>query len=61
MKKIQGKGYVNNVKGSLIPTLTGYAIVQFLEKSHIASDLYYEISPNPIEDEITDNVEKKAA
>ena len=32
MKKIQGKGYVNNVKGSLIPTLTGYAIVQFLEK-----------------------------
>ena len=32
MKRIQDKGYVNAVKGSLIPTLTGYAIVQFLEK-----------------------------
>jgi len=32
MKRIQDKGYVNNVKGSLIPTYTGYAIVQFLEK-----------------------------
>ena len=31
MKKIQDKGYANNSKGSLIPTLTGYAIVQFLE------------------------------
>ena len=31
MKKIQDKGYANNTKGSLIPTLTGYAIVQFLE------------------------------
>ena len=31
MKKIQDKGYVNNSNGALIPTLTGYAIVQFLE------------------------------
>ena len=31
MKKIQDKGYANNSKGSLIPTLTGYAVVQFLE------------------------------
>ena len=34
MKRIQDKGYANNVKGSLIPTLTGYAIIQFLEKYH---------------------------
>ena len=34
MKRIQDKGYVNNAKGSLIPTLTGYAVVQFLEKYH---------------------------
>ena len=34
MKRIQDKGYVNNSKGSLIPTLTGYAVVQFLEKYH---------------------------
>jgi DNA topoisomerase-1 len=33
MKKIQDKGYVNNVKGALIPTFTGYAIVQFLERN----------------------------
>ena len=32
MKKIQDKGYVNKSKGALIPTFTGYAIVQFLEK-----------------------------
>ena len=32
MKKIVDKGYVNKVKGSMIPTFTGYAIVQFLEK-----------------------------
>ena len=34
MKRIQDKGYVNNTKGSLIPTLTGYAVVQFLESYH---------------------------
>ena len=33
MKRIQDKGYVNNTKGALIPTFTGYAIVQFLEKN----------------------------
>ena len=33
MRRIQDKGYVNNAKGSLIPTFTGYAIVQFLEKN----------------------------
>ncbi len=33
MRRIQDKGYVNNTKGSLIPTFTGYAIVQFLEKN----------------------------
>jgi len=33
MKKIQDKGYANNIKGSLIPTFIGYAIVQFLERN----------------------------
>ena len=32
MKKIQDKGYVRKIKGAMIPTFTGYAIVQFLEK-----------------------------
>ena len=32
LKKIQDKEYVNKVKGAMIPTFTGYAIVQFLEK-----------------------------
>lgn len=32
MTNIQKRGYVNRVKGSLIPTLTAYAIVHFLEK-----------------------------
>ena len=32
MKRIQDKGYVNRVKGSMIPTFTGYAVIQFLEK-----------------------------
>ncbi|MBC21811.1 MAG: DNA topoisomerase I [Candidatus Marinimicrobia bacterium] len=32
LKKIQDKEYVNKVKGSMIPTFTGYAVVQFLEK-----------------------------
>ncbi len=32
MQNIQFKGYVNKVKGALIPTFTGYAVVQFLEK-----------------------------
>ena len=34
MKRIQDKGYVNNTKGSFITTLTGYAVVQFLENYH---------------------------
>ena len=49
-----------NIKKPLIVTDRGSKdltfisnLVQFLEKSHIASDLYYEISPNPKEDEIT--------
>ena len=29
MRRIQDKGYVNNMKGALVPTFTGYAIVQF--------------------------------
>ena len=33
MRRIQDKGYVNNMKGALVPTFTGYAIVQFLEKN----------------------------
>ena len=33
MKKIQDKGYINNVKGSLIPTFVGYGIIQFLERN----------------------------
>ena len=32
MKKIQDKAYVRKIKGAMIPTFTGYAIVQFLEK-----------------------------
>ena len=32
MKRIQDKGYVNRVNGAMIPTFTGYAVVQFLEK-----------------------------
>ncbi len=32
LKKIQDKEYVNKVKGAMIPTFTGYAVVQFLEK-----------------------------
>ena len=32
MTNIQKRGYVNKVKNSLIPTLTAYAIVHFLEK-----------------------------
>ena len=32
MKRIQDKGYVNRVKGAMIPTFTGYAVIQFLEK-----------------------------
>ena len=49
-----------NIKKPLIVTDRGSKdltfisnLVQFLEKSNIASDLYYEISPNPKEDEIT--------
>ena len=32
MKKIIDKGYVNKVNSSMVPSFTGYAIVQFLEK-----------------------------
>ena len=32
LKKIQDKEYVNKVKGTMIPTFTAFAIVQFLEK-----------------------------
>jgi DNA topoisomerase-1 len=32
MKRIQDKGYVNRVNGAMIPTFTGYAVIQFLEK-----------------------------
>jgi len=32
MQNIQFKGYVNKVKGAMIPTFVGYAVVQFLEK-----------------------------
>ena len=32
LNKIQDKEYVNKVKGTMIPTFTGYAVVQFLEK-----------------------------
>ena len=32
LKKIQDKDYVNKVKGSMIPTFTAFAVVQFLEK-----------------------------
>ena len=32
MKKIQDKNYVRKVKGAMIPTFTGYSVVQFLEK-----------------------------
>ena len=32
LKKIQDKEYVNKVKGAMIPTFIGYAVVQFLEK-----------------------------
>jgi len=32
MQNIQYKGYVNKVKGAMIPTFTGYAVVQFLER-----------------------------
>ena len=35
MKKIQDKEYINNVKGTLIPTLTGYAVIQFLERYYM--------------------------
>ena len=40
MQNIQFKGYVNKVKGTMIPTFTGYAIVQYLEKKHLVLHLY---------------------
>ena len=32
MGNIQKRGYINRVKGAMIPTLTAYAVIQFLEK-----------------------------
>ena len=32
MQNIQYKGYVQKIKGAMIPTFTGYAVVQFLER-----------------------------
>ncbi|MAP67762.1 MAG: DNA topoisomerase I [Candidatus Marinimicrobia bacterium] len=32
MSNIQKRGYVNKVKGAMIPTLTAYAVIQFLER-----------------------------
>jgi len=60
MKKIQDKGYVNNIKGSLIPTLTGYAIVQFLENYFKdLVNLEYTSNMENILDEISLGNEKK--
>ena len=53
MKKIQDKGYVNNVKGSLIPTFIGYSIVQFLERNF--TDLVNLEYTSNMEDEL-DNI-----
>ena len=53
MKKIQDKGYANNIKGSLIPTFIGYAIVQFLERNF--EDLVNLQYTSKMEDEL-DNI-----
>ena len=53
MKKIQDKGYVNNVKGSLIPTFVGYGIIQFLERNF--KDLVNLQYTSTMEDEL-DNI-----
>ena len=53
MKKIQDKGYVNNVKGALIPTFVGYGIVQFLERNF--EDLVNLQYTSTMEDEL-DNI-----
>jgi len=53
MKKIQDKGYVNNSKGSLIPTFIGYSIVQFLERNF--TDLVNLQYTSNMEDEL-DNI-----
>ena len=53
MKKIQDKGYVNNIKGSLIPTFIGYSIVQFLERNF--TDLVNLQYTSNMEDEL-DNI-----
>ena len=53
MKKIQDKGYVNNVKGALIPTFIGYSIVQFLERNF--TDLVNLKYTSNMEDEL-DNI-----
>jgi len=60
MKRIQDKGYVNNAKGSLIPTLTGYAVIQFLEKHHTdLVNLEYTSNMENILDEISLGKTKK--
>ena len=53
MKKIQDKGYVNNQKGSLVPTFVGYGIVQFLERNF--NDLVNLKYTSNMEDEL-DNI-----
>ena len=53
MKKIQDKGYANNVKGALIPTFIGYSIVQFLERNF--TDLVNLQYTSNMEDEL-DNI-----
>ena len=54
MKRIQDKGYVNRVKGSMIPTFTGYAVIQFLEKYFDELvDLQYTSQMENILDEIS--------
>ena len=50
MRRIQDKGYANYVKGSLIPTLTGYAVIQFLEQYY--SDLVNLQYTSKMEDEL---------
>ncbi|MBC8312160.1 MAG: type I DNA topoisomerase [Candidatus Marinimicrobia bacterium] len=54
MKRIQDKGYVNRVKGAMIPTFTGYAVIQFLEKYFDELvDLQYTSQMEDILDEIS--------
>tara|TARA_B100000029_G_scaffold377256_1_gene371900 strand:- start:1350 stop:3797 length:2448 start_codon:yes stop_codon:yes gene_type:complete len=50
MQNIQFKGYVNKVKGAMIPTFTGYAVVQFLERYY--TDLVNLQYTSKMEDEL---------